>query len=89
MPCLTQCLLITSQQFYKIGALLNIFLIENFLVAERQSSHLLKATIPILDDEQCKRTYMNNSRGIENGFDSSTMICAGDLVEGKDTCMVS
>lgn len=53
--------------------------------AERRSSQLLKARINIQPEDYCVTEYSTSSR-LERGYESSSMVCAGDLVTGNDTC---
>ncbi|KAK7605172.1 hypothetical protein V9T40_007030 [Parthenolecanium corni] len=48
---------------------------------EERSKPLLKAKISFAADSECTATY--------KGYDPATMICAGDKVQGRDTCEVS
>lgn len=47
---------------------------------ERRSNHLLKASIFNVEDWRCINRFTSD------GYNSTTMICAGDLQTGKDTC---
>ncbi|KAL1117512.1 hypothetical protein AAG570_003831, partial [Ranatra chinensis] len=51
------------------------------------SDHLLEVEIPIVEGEHCKMLMgVKNSTKVPNGIDTDTMVCAGDLAGGKDTC---
>lgn len=54
---------------------------------DANSEVLLKATVNIVQDSECKRSYKND-KFLKNGYDSSAMICAGDAKNGNDTCQV-
>ena len=55
--------------------------------AERRSNQLLKTTIQFEDEEICRTEYSTANK-LERGYDPQTMVCAGDLVTGNDTCPV-
>lgn len=48
------------------------------------SQLLMKVSLHIYPNEQCQK-YFPNIRGMEQGV-TDAMICAGDLVGGRDTC---
>ncbi|KAK7601267.1 hypothetical protein V9T40_008708 [Parthenolecanium corni] len=52
---------------------------------ETNSETLLKATVNIVDDNECKANYKND-KFLKNGYDTASMVCAGDKADGKDTC---
>lgn len=62
---------------------------ESMYSAETSSTILKKTLISFLDDSKCRDTYDNDKASFSNGFDTNTAICAGDPVNGNDTCMVS
>jgi hypothetical protein len=58
--------------------------------AEKKSDILLKVVLSIIDNRQCNGLYEMDgvTRELKNGIVSS-MMCAGELEGGKDTCQVS
>lgn len=50
------------------------------------SEKLMKVSLNIYSTQQCHRPYRNN-KDLPNGIVSS-MICAGEIKGGKDTCQV-
>lgn len=54
---------------------------------ELRSDHLLKATIYFVDDNKCQASYGTDSN-FPRGYDANSMVCAGDILHGKDTCSV-
>lgn len=60
------------------------------LTAEKPSDILLKVTLDIISNEECNKLWHTNpkqnilSRGI-----TSSMMCAGALTGGRDTCQVT
>ena len=56
-------------------------------IAEDNSEKLLKVTISLLSNELCKKSYQFDAK-FRNGFDSQSMVCAGDQYDAKDTCQV-
>ncbi|CAH1969972.1 unnamed protein product [Acanthoscelides obtectus] len=54
--------------------------------AGETSDRLLEVNLNIYDNSLCQKAYRNNN-GLANGI-TSTMICAGELKGGKDTCQV-
>lgn len=59
-----------------------------FAVQQRGSS-LQKSTITVVDDEKCRTYYQSGTQHLEQGYDSNTMLCAGDSNEGNGLCAVS
>ncbi|XP_065204403.1 serine protease snake-like [Planococcus citri] len=53
--------------------------------AERSSNSLQKATIGIVDHQNCTTSFEARPT-LERGYDSKSMICAGDIDKGIDTC---
>ncbi|XP_065204410.1 serine protease snake-like isoform X2 [Planococcus citri] len=55
---------------------------------EKPSDRLLKATITVVDHQKCINTVQmeKNRAMLVRGYDSNTMICAGDTEKGRDTC---
>lgn len=66
------------------------FLFSNYLIDGSTSPDLLRADLRPITIQQCQGSYPPNlyPRVIHGLFDDS-MMCAGDYVEGKDTCSVS
>jgi hypothetical protein len=58
--------------------------------AEKKSDTLLKVVLSIIDNKLCNELYESGegTRELKNGIVSS-MMCAGELEGGKDTCQVS
>jgi hypothetical protein len=58
--------------------------------AEKKSDVLLKVVLSIIDNRQCNELYEMDgvTRELKNGIVPS-MMCAGELEGGKDTCQVS
>jgi hypothetical protein len=58
--------------------------------AEQKSDTLLKVGISIIDNKLCNELYEMDgvTRELKNGIVPS-MMCAGELKGGKDTCQVS
>ncbi|XP_065204411.1 serine protease snake-like [Planococcus citri] len=54
--------------------------------AEKPSDKLLKATIMVVDHQNCTKCQEKRAK-LERGYDSNTMICAGDTEKGRDTCL--
>ncbi|KAL6963290.1 hypothetical protein U1Q18_049111 [Sarracenia purpurea var. burkii] len=52
----------------------------------RRSDHLLKATISVMDDQRCQESYEKTDTRLTRGFETTTMICAGDYAGVNDTC---
>lgn len=55
--------------------------------AERRSTRLLKARISFQDEDLCVTEYPSSTR-LDHGYEATSMVCAGDLVTGNDTCPV-
>ncbi|XP_065223266.1 serine protease snake-like [Planococcus citri] len=53
--------------------------------AERRSTRLLKARISFQDEDLCVTEYPSSTR-LDHGYEATSMVCAGDLVTGNDTC---
>ncbi|XP_050497180.1 venom protease-like isoform X1 [Diabrotica virgifera virgifera] len=49
------------------------------------SDRLLKVTLNLYDNQRCQRTFPPNNKELPRGIES-TMLCAGHLEGGKDTC---
>lgn len=49
------------------------------------SDKLLKVTLKIFSNQRCQNTYRMGTKGLPRGIIDS-MVCAGDLQGGKDTC---
>jgi hypothetical protein len=66
-----------------------LFLSQLF-TAEKQSDVLLKVGLSIIDNKLCTELYELDgiTRELRNGIVPS-MMCAGELEGGKDTCQVS
>jgi hypothetical protein len=66
-----------------------LFLSQLF-TAEKQSDVLLKVVLSIIDNKLCTELYELDgiTRELRNGIVPS-MMCAGELEGGKDTCQVS
>jgi hypothetical protein len=58
--------------------------------AEKKSDDLLKVRLSIIDSKLCNELYEQDgeTRELKNGIVPS-MMCAGELEGGKDTCQVS
>jgi hypothetical protein len=58
--------------------------------AEKKSDILQKVVLSIIDNNSCNEAYNSGegTRGLKNGIVPS-MMCAGELEGGKDTCQVS
>lgn len=57
------------------------------VLAEDPSKRLLKVALNIVDNNVCSQTYPADRRALPVGIKSS-MMCAGELKGGKDTCQV-
>nr|CAH7748882.1 unnamed protein product [Callosobruchus chinensis] len=55
--------------------------------AGESSDRLMEVNLSFYDNSVCQKAYRNNFNGLANGI-TSTMICAGELKGGKDTCQV-
>ncbi|XP_065204239.1 serine protease snake-like [Planococcus citri] len=53
---------------------------------EAFSNRLLKATINVVDHENCRTSFEGTTRKLARGYDSEAMICAGDVDTGRDVC---
>jgi hypothetical protein len=60
-----------------------------FNLGDRSSDHLLKVDLDLIDNRQCNKLYEAESktRTLSRGIIDS-MLCAGDLAGGHDTCLV-
>jgi hypothetical protein len=58
--------------------------------AEKKSDTLLKVVLSIIDNNLCNELYNSGegTSGLKDGIVPS-MMCAGELEGGKDTCQVS
>lgn len=54
---------------------------------EEPSDKLLKVPLGILDNSVCTKRYPFHNRTLPDGI-RPTMLCAGELKGGKDTCQV-
>lgn len=61
-----------------------------FETDEAVSGRLQKAIVDIQSNQKCDEIYESNNieNGFKHGFNSALSICAGDPVDGKDTCEV-
>ncbi|XP_065204421.1 uncharacterized protein LOC135834470 [Planococcus citri] len=48
--------------------------------------HLQKSTITVVDDEKCRTAYQSGAPYLDQGYDSNTMVCAGDSNEHSGLC---
>lgn len=55
---------------------------------EARSDILLKTNVYFADNNECDSTYKGDKKFVK-GFDATTMICAGNKLEGNNTCYVS
>lgn len=76
-----------SSEGVKFYVILPFFLL---LTAEKKSDILLKVVLSIIDNNLCNELYESGegTRELKNGIVPS-MMCAGELEGGKDTCQVS
>jgi len=60
------------------------------ILGDRSSDHLLKVDLDLINNRQCNKLYEAESktRTLNRGIIDS-MLCAGDLAGGHDTCLVS
>lgn len=60
-----------------------------FDLGDRSSDHLLKVDLNLINNWQCGKLYEAESktRTLNRGIIDS-MLCAGDLAGGHDTCLV-
>jgi hypothetical protein len=58
--------------------------------AEKNSDTLMKVVLSIIDNKLCNELYETDigTRELKNGIVPS-MMCAGELPGGRDTCQVS
>ncbi|XP_065204426.1 modular serine protease-like [Planococcus citri] len=55
---------------------------------ERNSDHLLRTTVTILNDERCRSKYkLEPNTRIERGYDPNTMICVGNSSLQENLCV--
>lgn len=59
----------------------------NLYPGEKRSPWLLSVELDIQNSENCDKIYRGEK--MKNGFNDSTMICAGYAPGGKDSCQVS
>lgn len=61
-----------------------------YVLGEKSSDHLLKVNLDVIDNPQCNKLYEpeSKSKTLNRGIIDS-MLCAGVLAGGKDTCLVS
>lgn len=52
---------------------------------EKESPKLQTVDFNVQQNQKCEEVYKNNNR-LKNGFNATTMICAGYPAGGKDTC---
>lgn len=67
---------------------LNYFILFN--IGDRSSDDLLKVDLDVIENRRCNKLYEAESKTstLKRGIIDS-MICAGDLAGGHDTCLVS
>jgi len=60
-----------------------------FDLGDRSSDDLLKVDLDVIDNQQCNKLYEAESKTntLNRGIIDS-MVCAGDLEGGHDTCLV-
>lgn len=61
-----------------------------FYLGDRSSDDLLKVDLDVIDNQQCNKLYEAESKKntLNKGITNS-MMCAGYLEGGHDTCLVS
>lgn len=61
-----------------------------FNLGSSSSENLLKVNLDVINNQQCNKLYEAESKTntLNKGIVDS-MICAGDLAGGHDTCLVS
>lgn len=62
-----------------------------FLIVGKLSDSLMKVNLNVIDNRQCNSLY-NRGLGTDTSFSSGivdTMLCAGVLEGGRDSCLVS
>ena len=65
-----------------------LFLCHYFTVGPT-SKHLMKASVSIFSDEDCRRFRpTGNKSQLMNGIDASSQLCAGEVDGARDTCQV-
>jgi hypothetical protein len=71
----------------KFYVFLSFFLL---FTAEKKSDILMKVVLSIIDNKLCNELYESDigTRELKSGIIPS-MMCAGELDGGKDTCQVS
>ncbi|XP_017773158.1 PREDICTED: venom protease-like [Nicrophorus vespilloides] len=50
------------------------------------SDYLLKVTLTMFGNQQCRNAFPPNERRLKNGIVENTQLCAGSKTERKDTC---
>ncbi|XP_065204423.1 uncharacterized protein LOC135834471 isoform X2 [Planococcus citri] len=53
---------------------------------QQRGTALQKSTITVVDDEKCRTSYRSGTQRLEQGYDSNTMVCAGNSNEGDGLC---